>query len=304
MTNAQVISPPLNVIRSDLKAPEPVAKSSQAALQQITAAKQRQTRQNHHSSCSLHLPSLHYGPGLAKESQTSPTASTHSHQLTSVCPHHLISKTNGTRSHGCRAGMGPGRVIWIPEGAWVGMWVGAWVCRWCGDKQMCGVGRIGKQAATCFSQGLLQLLRGIPRGAHDLAEPCSTQPRLKKLQGNPLWWAGAPQPRKTPCSFSLYWENQCQSSSCPAVPSWDRGVSPAGEKTQKTHEEPHILEETSPRAALAAFLSPLSLLCRGHQAGHWSPEEWWWDLSHPGLTAASPYPGGFAPRRKASTRPR
>lgn len=178
-----------------------------------------------------------------------------------------------------------------------------WECGWeRGDKQTCGVGPIGKQAAKCLSQGLLQLLGGVPRGACDPAEPCSTHPHLVKLQGNPLCWPGAPQPRKAPCSFSLYWENWCQS--CSSHHSWDRGFSPSGEKRQEPHKEPHILEETyTPQGTHSLLFSPLCPFFAGDTRLVTGPQK------SGGRTCPTPawpqhHPGGFVPRCKAPTRPR
>lgn len=72
-----------------------------------------------------------------------------------------------------------------------------------------------------------------------------------------------------------------------------------GEKAGTPQGTPHLGRNLhSPRDTLTAFLSPLSLLCRGHQAGHRSPEEWWWDMSHPGLATASPW--GLCPSVQSS----
>lgn len=81
VTNSRALSLSLDIIRSDLKAWKPAVKSSQAALQQITAAKQQQPRQSHQSSRPLRLPSLHRGPALARECRTSPTAPVWLHQF-------------------------------------------------------------------------------------------------------------------------------------------------------------------------------------------------------------------------------
>lgn len=304
MTNAQAISPSLDIIRSNLKAWKPAAKSSQAALQQITAAKQRQPRQSHQSSQSLHLPSLHRRPDLPRESHTSPTASMRLHQLTQVCLHHLIPKTDGTRSHGCGAGISASRVIFGPtEGAWVGVWV----CRRRGDEWMCVVGRVYKQAAVCLHRGLLQLreqsctegFQGVPTIQ---VSPAELTPASKSLgtsgKSSLLGW-GSPT-RKAPHPSSPYWENWGQTGS--SHPSWDCGTSPAGEKTQK----PHILKKLlSQRAILASFLCPPSLLSRGHQAGHWPLEERCCCtqgpvLPQPGCSIISPSPWGLSPSVQSS----
>lgn len=314
MTNAQAVSPSLDIIRSDLKAWEPAAKSSQAALQQITAAKQRRLKQSHQSSRPLQPPSLHRGPALAGESRSSPTVPVQLHQLTPVRPHHLIPQTDGTRSHGYRARTGAGRVIFGPtEGAWVG----AWVRRRHGDERMCVVGRVCKQAAVHLHRGLLRLrsdparrrFRGCPQPGSALQ--CLPSPREAwGHQGNLLCWAGALQPRKAPCPSSPYWENWgLQTGS--SHPSWDCDASPAGEKTQKPHREtPHLGKMTLPKGHARFFSLPSVPSFQGDTRRVTGPRKSngavLRDLSHPGRAAASPHPhpGGFLLQSKARTRPR